>query len=65
MKIVCFQCKKEIGEKAPFPDKRETHALCYRCLKQLLERRFADKERLREGQLWKFDPEVTSTSEIE
>lgn len=64
MKIVCFRCKNEIGEKAPFSDNRATHTLCYRCLKQLLEKRLANKKRRREGQLWKFDPEATSTSEI-
>jgi len=64
MKIICFQCKKEIGEKAPFSDNKATHTLCYRCLKQFLKKRLANKERLREGQLWKFDPEVTSKSEI-
>jgi len=64
MKVVCFQCKEEIGEKAPLSDNRATHGLCYRCLKQLLERRLSNKERLRKGQLWKFDPEVTSKSEI-
>jgi len=64
MKIVCFQCKKQIGEKAPLSDSRATHTLCYRCLKQFLKRRLANEKRLREGELWRFDPEVTSTSEI-
>jgi len=64
MKIVCFQCKKQIGEKRPFSDHRKSHALCYRCLKQLLEKRLENKQRLRDGGLWRFDPEVTSTSEI-
>jgi hypothetical protein len=64
MKIVCFKCKKEMGEKSPLSDNRATHALCYRCLKQLLKRRLETRRNLREGQLWKFDPEVTSTSEL-
>jgi hypothetical protein len=64
MKIVCFQCKRKIGEKAPFSDKRATHALCYRCLKGLLEKRLANKQNLQKGKLWKFDPEVTSISEV-
>jgi hypothetical protein len=64
VKVACFECKRQIGEKAPFSDNATSHTLCYTCLKGLLEKRLETKHRLREGRLWKFDPEVTSKSEI-
>jgi hypothetical protein len=30
---ICCRCKKVLGEKAPFEDKRETHTYCDQCLK--------------------------------
>jgi hypothetical protein len=37
---ICCKCKKILGEKAPFEDKRETHTYCDECFlsvkKQLL-----------------------------
>ena len=29
---ICMDCKKIMGEKAPYEDKRETHGLCDECL---------------------------------
>lgn len=31
MKIVCAWCKKRLGEKEPFEDKRVTHSQCPAC----------------------------------
>ena len=62
MKIICYKCDKEIGEKAPFSDLRATHSLCYECLKELLEKRL--NNRPAEGQSWRFDPDVTSMTEF-
>jgi predicted sulfurtransferase len=38
MKVVCFECKKQLGEKAPFSDDEATHTLCDSCLRETLER---------------------------
>jgi hypothetical protein len=50
MRIVCCECNKEIGYKAPFSDRRATSALCNRCLQQILESRRLMKEWLEKGQ---------------
>ena len=36
MKIVCLECQREIGEKFPFDDLRETHTICRECIEQRL-----------------------------
>lgn len=36
MKIVCLECHREIGEKAPFDDIRETHTICRDCIEHKL-----------------------------
>ncbi|NIS68602.1 MAG: hypothetical protein GTO12_06510 [Proteobacteria bacterium] len=37
MEIICYQCNDEIGYTVPFSDHRATYALCYACLRRLLE----------------------------
>lgn len=37
MEIFCYQCSEQIGYTVPFSDHRGTYALCYECLRQLLE----------------------------
>jgi hypothetical protein len=44
MRVICFQCNKQIGEKAPFSDNEATHALCEQCLRAMLEK-LRDKRR--------------------
>lgn len=66
MKIICFECQQEIGEKAPFEDPSETHTICHECVKKVLIR--AGKQNLRRrfiktfrnGVSLRFDPEVDS-----
>ncbi len=58
MRIICFECDKEIGEKAPFSDNEATHALCGECLERTLER-LRDERRFKKGRDY---PNVTSTS---
>jgi len=38
LKVVCFECMKQIGEKAPFSDTEVTHTLCESCLRKTMER---------------------------
>ena len=33
---ICAWCKKKIGEKEPFDDRRETHGICDDCIKKEL-----------------------------
>ena len=54
MRIVCYQCHREIGEKAPFSDNRTTHVLCEPCLRQLLKN-LSDKRRSKKERVWRFD----------
>jgi len=35
MKIVCVECNRVLGKKAPFDDTRATHTVCDNCLKKL------------------------------
>lgn len=64
MKIVCLECHREIGEKFPFNDPRETHTICRECVEERLiesgneglRRKFI--RRLRKEVSLKFDPEV-------
>ena len=66
MKIICFECQEEIGEKAPFDDPSATHTICHACVETLMNR--AGKRSVgREGRTSfdnrvspKFDPEVDS-----
>jgi len=37
MVIVCCVCKKKLGEKEPFEDKRVTHSYCAECHAKELE----------------------------
>ncbi len=64
MKVICYECEKEIGEKAPFSDNRSTHGLCRECLKKVLEKRSSAGQPKEEMEFWRFDPEITSTSEL-
>ena len=32
MKVICCYCKKDLGDKAPFDDKRITYGACDDCL---------------------------------
>jgi hypothetical protein len=32
MKIICLECNRELGEKAPFDDHRATHTICAECV---------------------------------
>ena len=34
MKIVCLECHRELGEKAPFDDPRVTHTICPECIEK-------------------------------
>jgi DNA-directed RNA polymerase subunit RPC12/RpoP len=36
MKIICLECHREIGEKFPFDDPRETHTICPECIEKRL-----------------------------
>ncbi len=36
MKIICLECQREVGEKYPFDDPRETHTICQECSEQRL-----------------------------
>jgi hypothetical protein len=38
MKVICLECHKQVGEKAPFSDREATHTLCASCLNNALER---------------------------
>ena len=66
MKIVCLECHREIGEKFPFNDSRETHTICRECVEERLKE--SGNERLRRKFIrtfrkevsLKFDPEVDS-----
>jgi len=62
MRIICYQCDKEIGEKAPFSDNRTTHIICEPCLEELLGN-LSDKQGPSKGQLRRFDPDATPASE--
>jgi hypothetical protein len=48
MKVICFECNKEVGEKAPFSDTEATHTLCASCLSNTLKRLRAKRGRQRE-----------------
>ena len=38
MKIICLEYHREIGDKFPFDDPRETHTICPNCIdKRLIE----------------------------
>jgi len=66
MKIICLECQREIGEKFPFNDSRETHTICRECVEEKLietgneglRRKFI--RRFRKEVSLKFDPEVDS-----
>ncbi len=66
MKVVCFECNKEVGEKFPFDDPSETHTICYECMEKIcskagnrsLRKKFI-KDFRKEVSL-KFDPGVDS-----
>jgi hypothetical protein len=66
MKIVCLECKREIGEKFPFDDSSATHTICPECLEKVLSQ--TGKESLRRKFIrtfrkevsLKFDPNVDS-----
>jgi hypothetical protein len=66
MKIVCLECHREIGEKFPFNDSRETHTICRECVEERLiesgneglRRKFI--RTFRKEVSLKFDPEVDS-----
>ena len=62
MKVVCFECNKEIGEKAPFSDSQATHALCEPCLRKMLDR-LAEKQRRQKNEFGRYCPDVTLTPE--
>ena len=62
MKVVCFECNSEIGEKAPFSDKEITHTLCGPCLRAALKR-LEDKRRRQRGQPWRHSPDLFSIHE--
>lgn len=34
MKIICLECQREIGEKFPFDDTRETHTIGPECIEK-------------------------------
>ena len=46
MKILCFECQRELGEKSPFDDPSETYTVCRECTEQRLHE--AGKQGLRE-----------------
>ena len=66
MKVICFECDREMGEKFPFDDLSATHTICPECVEKTLAE--AGKERLRRKFIktfrkevsLKFDPEVDS-----
>lgn len=66
MKIICLECKRELGEKFPFDDPEATHTICPECIekkcketgKKQLRKRFITVFRRRRS--LKFDPEVDS-----
>jgi len=62
MKVICFECNKEIGEKAPFSDSEATHTLCEPCLRKVLDR-LADKRRRQKKELERYRPDGTLTPE--
>ncbi len=37
MKVICGWCKKDLGDKAPFDDKRITYGICDDCLARQLD----------------------------
>jgi DNA-directed RNA polymerase subunit RPC12/RpoP len=37
MKIICLECNRELGEKAPFDDHRSTHTICPQCIEKRLK----------------------------
>ena len=56
MKIICTECHREIGEKFPFDDPRETHTICRECIEQgLIE---SEKEGLRRKSTKTFSRET-------
>jgi hypothetical protein len=38
MKIICLECNRELGEKAPFDDPRATHTVCPECVEKRCNR---------------------------
>ena len=66
MKIVCFECWREIGEKFPFDDSSATHTICHECVEKLMNkagkrsarREFA--ESFHDEVSLEFDPEADS-----
>lgn len=57
MKVVCFECNREVGEKFPFDDPSETHTICPKCVDKTL--REAGKESLRRKFVKNFRKEVS------
>lgn len=45
MKIICFECQRELGEKSPFDDPSEKYTVCRECTEQRLNE--AGKQGLR------------------
>lgn len=66
MKIVCLECHRDLGEKFPFDDFRETHTICGECIEQRLMGtgkgglRGKFRKTSRKGMSLMFDPEVDS-----
>ena len=66
MKVVCFECHREIGEKFPFDDSSETHTICPECAEKRLREAGNESLRrkfirtLRKEVSLKFDPEIDS-----
>ncbi len=66
MKVICFECHRQVGEKFPFDDPSATHTICADCVDKKL--REAGNERLRRKFIktfrretsLRFDPEVDS-----
>ena len=64
MRVICLHCNRKVGEVAAFDSKVGGPTLCTSCLKRLREKMSEARPRLRKSSLWRFDPEVTSVSEV-
>ena len=63
MKILCFECQRELGEKSPFDDPSETYTVCRECTEQRLHE--AGKQGLREKFTRTSNREVSLKSDTE
>ena len=66
MKVICFECQRQMGEKFPFDDPSATHTICPECVEkrmrevgnESLRRKFI--KTFRKEVSLRFDPEIDS-----